>query len=77
MYWKGAVMRSVIDFTRLCEFATILVAFVLAYALVDLVVEPVQRYFVSVTAITGSLLFIPHGIRVLQYGFAAYVPSYL
>ena len=65
MYWKGAVMRSVIDFTRLCEFATILVAFVLAYALVDLVVEPVQRYFVSVTAITGSLLFIPHGIRVL------------
>ena len=65
MYWKGAVMRSIIGFPRLNEFAVIFIAFVLAFALVDLVVEPVQRYFVSVTAITGSLLFIPHGIRVL------------
>ena len=58
-------MRSIIWFPRLNEFAVIFIAFVLAFALVDLVVEPVQRYFVSVTAITGSLLFIPHGIRVL------------
>ena len=65
MYWKGAVMRSVIEFTRFNELAVIFISFVLAFALVDLVVEPVQRYFVSVTAITGSLLFIPHGIRVL------------
>ena len=65
MYWKGAVMRSIVEFIRLNEFAVIFISFVLAFALVDLVVEPVQRYFVSVTAITGSLLFIPHGIRVL------------
>ena len=65
MYWKGAVMRSVIEFTRFNELAVIFFAYVLAFALVDLVVEPVQRYFVSVTTITGSLLFIPHGIRVL------------
>ena len=58
-------MRSAIEFTRVSEFAVIFVAFILGFALVDLVVEPVQRYFVSVTAITGSLLFIPHGIRVL------------
>ena len=58
-------MRSVIEFTRFNELAVIFFAYVLAFALVDLVVEPVQRYFVSVTAITGSLLFIPHGIRVL------------
>ena len=37
----------------------------LAFAIVDFVVEPVQRYFVSSSTIVGSLLFIPHGIRVL------------
>jgi hypothetical protein len=38
---------------------------VLAFALVDFVVEPVQHYFLSSSVIAGSLLFIPHGIRVL------------
>ena len=66
MYWKGAVMRSIIEFTRLNEFAVIFIAFVLAYALVDLVVEPIQHQFVSSSTMAGSLLFIPHGIRVLS-----------
>ena len=65
MYWKGAVMRSIIEFTRLNEFAVIFIAFVLAYALVDFVVEPIQHQFVSSRYMAGSLLFIPHGIRVL------------
>ena len=65
MYWKGAVMRSIIEFTRLNEFAVIFITFVLAFALVDFVVEPVQHYFLSSSVIAGSLLFIPHGIRVL------------
>ena len=65
MYWKGALVRSLIEFTRLSEFATIFVAFVLAFALVDLVVEPVQHQFLSSSTMAGSLLFIPHGIRVL------------
>ena len=65
MYWKGAVMRSVIEFTRLNEFAVIFISFVLAFALVDLVVEPIQHQFVSSSTMAGSLLFIPHGIRVL------------
>ena len=65
MYWKGAVMRSIIEFTRLNEFAVIFISFVLAYALVDLVVEPVQHQFLSSSVMAGSLLFIPHGIRVL------------
>ena len=58
-------MRSVIEFTRLSEFAVIFVAFVFAFALVDFVVAPVQHYFVSSSTMAGSLLFIPHGIRVL------------
>ena len=58
-------MRSVIGFTRFNEFAVIFIAYVLAFALVDFVVEPLQRYFVNVTTIMGSLLFVPHGIRVL------------
>ena len=58
-------MRSVIEFIRLSEFATIFVAFVLAYALVGFAVEPIQHQFLSSSTMTGSLLFIPHGIRVL------------
>ena len=65
MYWKGAVMRSIVEFTRLNEFAVIFISFVLAYALVDLVVEPVQHQFLSSSVMAGRLLFIPHGIRVL------------
>ena len=65
MYWEGAVMRSIIEFTRLNEFAVIFIAFVLAYALVDFVVEPIQHQFLSGSVMAGSLLFIPHGIRVL------------
>ena len=58
-------MRSIIEFARLNEFAVIFIAFVLAYALVDFVVEPIQHQFVSSSVMAGSLLFIPHGIRVL------------
>jgi len=59
-------MRSIIEFTRLNEFAVIFIAFVLAYALVDFVVEPIQHQFLSSSFMAGSLLFIPHGIRVLS-----------
>jgi hypothetical protein len=59
-------MRSIIEFTRLNEFAVIFIAFVLAYALVDFVVEPIQHQFLSGSVMAGSLLFIPHGIRVLS-----------
>ena len=65
MYWKGAFMRSIIEFPRLSEFAVIFIAFVLAYALVNFVVEPIQHQFLSSSTMAGSLLFIPHGIRVL------------
>ena len=65
MYWKGAVMRSIVEFTRLNEFAVIFISFVLAFALVDFVVAPIQHQFLSSSTMAGSLLFIPHGIRVL------------
>ena len=58
-------MRSAIEFTRVSEFAVIFAAFVTAFALVDFVVEPVQHHFLSSSTMAGSLLFIPHGIRVL------------
>ena len=37
----------------------------LAFALVEFVVAPIQHQFVSSTVMAGSLMFIPHGIRVL------------
>ena len=65
MYWKGAVMRSVIEFTRLSEFAVIALAYTVGYLLVDYIVAPVQYLYLSRDFTVGSLLFIPHGIRVL------------
>ena len=62
---RRAVMKSIIELTRLNEFAVIFAAFITAYALVGFVVEPVQHYFISTNLMMGSLLFIPHGIRVL------------
>ena len=70
-------MRSIIEFTGLKEFAVIFIAFVLAYAIVDFVVEPIQHQFLSSSTMAGSLLFIPHGIRVLAVwlcGFRALLP---
>ena len=58
-------MRQIIRSPRINEFAVIFIAYMLAFAIVDFVVEPVQRYFVSSGIIVGSVLFIPHGIRVL------------
>ena len=58
-------MRSVVETIRFSEFAIIFIGFVLAFALVDFVVAPIQHQFVSSSAMAGSLLFIPHGIRVL------------
>ena len=65
MYWKGAVMRSVIEFTRLSEFAVIALAYTVGYLLVNYIVAPVQYLYLSRDFTVGSLLFIPHGIRVL------------
>ena len=58
-------MKSIIELTRLNEFAVIFAAFITAYALVRFVVAPVQHYFISTNVMMGSLLFIPHGIRAL------------
>ena len=58
-------MKPIIEFTDFKEFAVIFIAFVLAYALVDFIVEPIQHQFLSSSTMAGSLLFIPHGIRVL------------
>ena len=58
-------MRKIIQSPRINEFAVIFISFVLAYALVSVVVEPIQHQFLSGGVMAGSLLFIPHGIRVL------------
>ena len=58
-------MRSVIELARIIEFAVIALAFTVGYLLVDYIVEPVQYLYLSRDFTVGSLLFIPHGIRVL------------
>ena len=58
-------MGSVIVFKQLNEFAVIALAYTLAYLLVHYIVAPVQYLYLSRDLIVGSLLFIPHGIRVL------------
>ena len=62
---EGAVMRSIIEFPRLSEFAIIALAYIVGYLLVDYIVAPVQYLYLSRDFTVGSLLFIPHGIRVL------------
>jgi len=58
-------MRSVIELTRIIEFAVIALAYTLGYLLVNYIVAPVQYLYLSRDFTVGSLLFIPHGIRVL------------
>jgi len=58
-------MRSVLDSTRLSEFAVIALAYFVGYLCVDYIVAPVQYLYLSRDFTVGSLLFIPHGIRVL------------
>jgi hypothetical protein len=58
-------MRSLIEYTRLNEFVIIVLAFIVGYLVVDFIVAPVQYLYLSRDFTVGSLLFIPHGIRVL------------
>ena len=58
-------MRSIIEFARLSEFAVIALAYTVGYLLVDYIFAPVQYLYLSRDFTVGSLLFIPHGIRVL------------
>ena len=58
-------MRSIIEFTRLNEFVVIALTYTVGYLLVDYIVAPVQYLYLSRDFTVGSLLFIPHGIRVL------------
>ena len=58
-------MRSIIEFTRFSEFAVITLAYIVGYLLVDYIVAPIQYLYLSRDFTVGSLLFVPHGIRVL------------
>ncbi|MDB0052557.1 hypothetical protein N9F04_02310 [Ascidiaceihabitans sp.] len=58
-------MRSAIEFTWVSEFAVIALAYFVGYLFVDYIVAPFQYSFLSRDVTVGSLLFIPHGIRVL------------
>ena len=54
------------EFTRLNEFVVIALTYTVGYLLVDYIVAPVQYLYLSRDFTVGSLLFIPHGIRVLS-----------
>jgi hypothetical protein len=58
-------MRSLVEYTRLNEFVIIVLAYIVGYLVVDFIVAPVQYLYLSRDFTVGSLLFIPHGIRVL------------
>jgi hypothetical protein len=58
-------MRSLVEYTRLNEFVIIVLAYIVGYLVVDFIVAPVQYLYQSRDFTVGSLLFIPHGIRVL------------
>jgi hypothetical protein len=58
-------MRSVLEYTRLNDFLIISLAYIVGYLVVDFIVAPVQYLYLSRDFTVGSLLFIPHGIRVL------------
>ena len=58
-------MRSIIEFTRFSEFAVIALAYIVGYLLVDYIVAPIQYLYLSRDFTVGSLLFVPHGIRVV------------
>jgi hypothetical protein len=58
-------MRSVLEYARLNDFLIIALAYTVGYLLVDYIVAPVQYLYLSRDFTVGSLLFIPHGIRVL------------
>ena len=58
-------MRSVLEYARLNDFLIIALAYIVGYLVVDFIVAPVQYLYLSRDFTVGSLLFIPHGIRVL------------
>jgi hypothetical protein len=58
-------MRSVLEYTRLNDFLIISLAYIVGYLVVDFIVAPVQYLYLSRDFTVGSLMFIPHGIRVL------------
>ena len=58
-------MRSLVEYTRLNEFVIIVLAYIVGYLVVDFIVAPVQYLYLSRDFTVGSLMFIPHGIRVL------------
>ena len=58
-------MRSVLEYARLNDFLIIALAYIVGYLVVDYIVAPVQYLYLSRDFTVGSLMFIPHGIRVL------------
>ena len=58
-------MLRIIEYTRLNEFVIIVSAYTVGYLLVEYIIAPVQYLYLSRDFTVGSLLFVPHGIRVL------------
>ena len=44
----------------------VILSYLVSFALVDWVIAPIQTYLLSSEALIGSLLFLPHGVRVLS-----------
>lgn len=60
-------------------FFVIMLAYVLCHGLTALVITPVQQEFLSDITIFASLVYLPHGVRVLAtwlWGWKAFFPLY-
>ncbi len=62
------------DFPKTRQFLTIALIYIFCYGLVANLITPVQQIFLSEETLFASLLYLPHGVRVLSvmlYGWRA------
>ncbi len=60
-------------------FSVIMTAYVLCHGLTALLVTPIQQEFLSEITLFASLVYLPHGVRVLAtwlWGWKAFFPLY-
>lgn len=62
------------------EFLIVMVTYIVCHGATALIVTPIQEYFISEVTVFASLMYLPHGVRVLAtwlLGWKAIVPLFL
>lgn len=74
---RGGMKRLLAVREPIASFAIIVFAYVLCHGITAFAVTPVQRYFLADITIFASLVYLPHGVRVLAtwlFGSKAFFP---